>query len=250
MRLVSRGVPPAAGSGEAAGQADPVASAKDRALQLYLDQLKPNVDPKTRAVAIRMANQTALRSNPEVLRALEAALPLETNIELRAIIANALKQSARRFLPELQAALKNERDATVHFDAAGNPVLATAQQDDIVYFRDYVMPELNRQKRTDQQACMGCHGVPGRVPSLTLRAPDKYGYSSAADLLSNYRTLQTRVLLTDIDRSKLLRKPLNIQDGKEDGHQGGRRYTPDDPGYLVLRQWAKNQPDVQKLARE
>jgi hypothetical protein len=229
-------------------KADPIAGAKDRALQLYLDQLKPSADPKSRAVAIRMANQTALRSNPEVLRALEAALPLESNKELRTIIENALKQSSAKFLPELQAALKAEKDPSVRFDGAGEPVLTPEQQEDIVYFRDFVMPELNRQKRTDQQACMGCHGLPGRVPSLTLRAPDKYGYSSVADLLSNYRILQKRVLLSDIEKSKLLRKPLNIQDGKEDGHQGGRRYNPTDPGYLIIRHWVENQPLVQKPA--
>jgi hypothetical protein len=243
-------------SGEAQGAAgkaippapDPIESVKDRVLQLYLDQLKPTAEPKTRATAIRMANQTALRRNPEVLRALEAALPLENNRELRSIIENALKQSADKFLPELQTALKSENDPSVRVNASGEPELTDAQQADIVYFRDYVMPELNRQKRSDQQACMGCHGLPGRVPSMVLRAPDKYGYSSVADLLWNYRTLQKRVLLTDIEKSKLLRKPLNIQDGKEDGHQGGRRYGPMDPGYLIIRRWVENQPAVQKLS--
>ena len=247
LRLVSDDTQPPAAKPAAPTQPDPVASAKDRALQLYLDQLKPEADPKTRGLAIRMANQTALRSNPEVLRALEAALPHETDKELRTIIENALKQSAGKFIPELVLALKAEHDPNIQFDLAGEPVLTPAQQEDIVYFRDYVMPELNRQKRTDQQACMGCHGLPGRVPSLSLRSPDKYGYSSVTDLLSNYRALQKRVLLTDIEKSKLLRKPLNIQDGKEDGHQGGRRYSPTDPGYLIIRHWVENQAVVQKL---
>jgi hypothetical protein len=235
-----------AGNPAAPAQPDPVASARDRALQLYLDQLKPEADPKTRGLAIRMVNQTALRRNPEVLRAIEAALPLETDKDLRKIIENTLKQSAGKFLPELVQALKAEHDPGVHFDAAGEPVLSPVQQEDIVYFRDYVMPELNRQKRTDQQACMGCHGLPGRVPSLYLHAPDKYGYASVEDLLFNYRALQKRVMLTDIEKSKLLRKPLNIQDGKEDGHQGGRRYGPTDPGYLIIRHWVENQAVVQK----
>lgn len=231
-------------------QPDPVDTVKDRVLQLYLDQLKPSADPKTRGIAIRMANQTALRTNPEVLRALEEALKTETTLELRSIITHALQQSNAKFLPELMTALKEEKNPGVAIDAKGNPALTKDQQEDIVYFRDYVMPELNRQKRTDQQACMGCHGVPGRVPSMGLHAPDKYGYTSVADLLYNYRTLQQRVSLTDLEKSKLLRKPLNIQDGKEDGHQGGRRYSPTDPGYLVIRHWAENQLIIQKPKEE
>ena len=53
----------------------------------------------------------------------------------------------------------------------------------------------------------------------------------------------------DVDRSKLLRKPLNVQTGQEDGHQGGRRYQPADPGYLLLRKWALNQAEHAALLR-
>lgn len=31
----------------------------------------------------------------------------------------------------------------------------------------------------------------------------------------------------------------------EDGHQGGRRYQPTDPGYQVLLTWARNQAKLQ-----
>ncbi len=226
---------------------DPILTVKDRALQLYLDALRPTADPKAQAVAIRMANQTALRTNPEVIRSLAELVKTEKTPELKGIIDNVLKQS-NEFLPGLQVELKKEHHVSVHFDAAGEPALTKSQTDDILYFRDYVLPELTRQKRSDQQACMGCHGLPGRVPSLSLRAPDKFGYMPVADVLVNYRTLQQRVNLTDIERSKLLRKPLNIQDGKEDGHQGGRRYAPGDPGYLILRHWVESQSDVQKAA--
>ena len=113
---------------------------------------------------------------------------------------------------------------------------------------EQVMPELTRQKRSDQESCIGCHGKPGRVPSMQLKAPDKFGYLSVADLLVNYRTLQQRVNLTALEKSKFLRKPLNIQDGTEDGHQGGRRYTTNDPGYLVLKKWVDSQPMVQRVA--
>jgi hypothetical protein len=224
---------------------DPILTVKDRALQLYLDALRPDADSKAQGIAIRMANQTALRSNPEVIRALTELAKTEKNPELKGIIANVVKQS-NEFLPNLKVELKKEHHPTVAFDAAGEPALTKTQTEDILYFRDYVLPELTRQKRSDQQACMGCHGLPGRVPSLYLHAPDKFGFMSVVDVLSNYRTLQQRVNLTDIERSKLLRKPLNIQDGKEDGHQGGRRYAPGDPGYLILRHWVESQNDVQK----
>jgi len=62
------------------------------------------------------------------------------------------------------------------------------------------------------------------------------------DLLFNYRELQARVNLAEPERSKLLRKPLNVQDGTEDGHQGGRRYLPTDDGYRILKRWVENQP--------
>jgi hypothetical protein len=122
--------------------------------------------------------------------------------------------------------------------------------EDVIYFRDYVMPELARQKRQDQQSCMGCHGVAGRVPSLDMKAPDEFGYIAVADLLKDYRMMQARVNLNDLEKSKVLRKPLNIQDGKEDGHQGGRRYGPMDEGYQILKTWVERQPEVQKPAGE
>ena len=117
----------------------------------------------------------------------------------------------------------------------------------MLFFRDFVMPEFSRQKRTDQQSCVGCHGVRGRVPTFYLEPPDKFGYIAVNELLANYRTVQGKVLLGDIEKSKILRKPLNIQDGKEDGHQGGRRYAPNEPEYLLIRKWVENQPRVQKL---
>ena len=70
-----------------------------------------------------MGNQTAPRGKPEGRRAQEASRPVETEKELRTIIENALKQSSGKFLPELQAAVKAEKDASVHFDGAGEPAL-------------------------------------------------------------------------------------------------------------------------------
>jgi hypothetical protein len=245
------GMPSAAAPGNPRQPDQPSAdlTIKDRALQLYLDQLRPEARAETRAVAIKMANQTALRSNPEVLVALGKVLTFEKDKELRKIATNVLNQGTSKFLPEVLAVLKTEKDPSVRLEKDGTPRPTKEQLDDIVYFRDYVVPELTRQKRDDQKSCLGCHGVPGRVPSMTLRPADDFGYMPVPDLLTNYRLLQKRVDLAHPEKSKLLRKPLNIQDGQEDGHQGGRRYTPSDEGYLVLKRWAENQQRVQRAVK-
>ena len=62
-------------------------------------------------------------------------------------------------------------------------------------------------------------------------------FLSPRDTWTNYRTLLERIEVSDVEQSKLLRKPLNIQTGKEDGHQGGMRYKPGDRGYEILRRW-------------
>jgi hypothetical protein len=98
---------------------------------------------------------------------------------------------------------------------------------------------------SDNRACISCHGVPGRVPTLYLEAPDAAGYIPPEQLLSNYRKMQQRVDLSDVEASKFLRKPLNIQTGEEDGHQGGVRYEPEDPGYQVIREWVLKQAELQ-----
>jgi hypothetical protein len=79
---------------------------------------------------------------------------------------------------------------------------------------------------------------------MELVAPDSNGYWSVAKMLKNYLILQQRVDLASIEQSKLLRKPLNIQTGKEDGHQGGRRYLPAERGYQIIRRWVLDQPRV------
>ena len=73
-------------------------------------------------------------------------------------------------MPELISALKAEKHATVPM-VSGDPKPTKEQIDDILYFRDFVMPEFSRQKRTDQQSCVGCHGVRGRVPTFYLSRP-------------------------------------------------------------------------------
>ncbi len=219
---------------------DPNLIIRDRALQLFLDSLKPTAPAETRAAAIRAANAPSVRRNPEVLRALRDLLETEKDEQLRKIAENVVKQGSDRFIPDLLAALKAEGRPGRWLTDAGRVdprVLA-----DLTAFRDEVLPELVRVKRGDQMACMGCHGIPGRVPSLTLRPTDEFGYQNVTDLLFNYRELQARIDYRDVERSKILRKPLNVQDGKEDGHQGGRRYLPQDEGYLLIKRWVTAQP--------
>jgi hypothetical protein len=235
--------PTASGAPENKG-ADPLALAKDRALQLYLDALAPGALPQTQAEAVKLANATAVRRNPEVISALSRFAAAQPDGALKKIAENVVRQGNSHFIPELTEALRQENrpGASVGADGTIHPALL----EDITYFRDFVVPELARVKRADQKACMGCHGVPGRVPSFYLKPADDFGYLSPADLLFDYRAMQARVDLKDLERSKVLRKPLNVQDGKEDGHQGGRRYLPQDEGYLLLRQWVENQPKLQQ----
>jgi hypothetical protein len=221
---------------------DPGLIIKDRALQVYLDALSKDAPERTRAAAVRISNATAVRRNPEVLLALNNLVTYEKDEKLREIAENVIKQGSNRFIPDLIAALKaeNKPGKWVTEDGKVNPTFLQ----DITYYRDYILPELARVKRNDQASCLGCHGVPGRVPSFILKPVDQYGYLSVPDLLHNYRETATKVNLADIERSKLLRKPLNVQDGKEDGHQGGRRYLPTDEGWQILKRWAENQPKV------
>lgn len=221
---------------------DPNAVIKDRALQLYLDSLKPDALTQTRTEALRVCNATPVRRNPEVLLALPGAAAIEKDEKLRKLAENVSKQGADGFVPQLVDALKAEKRPGRWLTGEGK--VDPAFLEDLGYFRDYVVPELVRVKRNDQKACMVCHGVPGRVPSFYLRPADDFGYLSVADLLFDYREMQARINLKDIEKSKVLRKPLNVQDGTEDGHQGGRRYLPGDEGYVLLKRWVLNQPKL------
>jgi len=220
---------------------DPYAAHRTRALQLFLDQLKATADPRTRGVAVTMAQATALRRNPEVLNALEAMLKFEKREKVVKTARNVLSTNRKNFLKELSDAVNRETPRRQAADKNGKPKIDSEFIADFQFFRDYVAPEMNKVLRGDQRSCFACHGVPGRVPPLTLNRPDDAGYLPVDKMLANYRLLQARVDLADIEKSKLLRKPLNVQTGKEDGHQGGRRYKPMDSGYLIIRRWVLNQ---------
>lgn len=143
---------------------------------------------------------------------------------------------AGRLLPEpfdreLREAV--ERDATFP-----KLVITPERSRNLAYFRHYV--KLNLEEREDAQSCFTCHGS-GRVPSMELKALDRRtGFLAAADVWKNYRTLLERIDVNPVERSKLLVKPLNLQTGKEDGHQGGRRYKPGDRGHEILKRWAND----------
>lgn len=227
---------------------DPLEELRSRALRLFLTQLKPEADPRNRELATRLAGATALRLNPEVLSGLAELVTFEKREHVLGTANNLLSTGREKFLPQLLAAVKKERPQRVAVvEKNGQPALPDEFVSDFAYFRDYVIPEMNRVLRSDEYSCMACHGVPGRVPPLTLHRPDDAGYLPVDKLLENYRLLQDRVNTKDLERSKLLRKPLNVENANEDGHQGGRRYQPTDPGYLILRKWAENQVPLQKL---
>lgn len=217
---------------------DPLEEVRTRAIRLFLDQLKETVNADTRKTAVTLAQRTALRRNPEVLTALEAMLSFEKRDDVVKNAKNVLSQNRANFVKELTDAVKAEKPAKIEVGSDG---LAKDFVDDFAYFRDYVTPEMNRVLRGDQRSCFACHGVPGRVPPLELNRPDDAGYLPVAKLLENYRKLQKRVDHNDVEKSFLLRKPLNVQTGQEEGHQGGRRYQPMDDGYLILRKWVLNQ---------
>jgi hypothetical protein len=192
----------------ASGGAD--APLRKRAEDLYVRQLTAS-DERLRKAALAMASDEVIRRNDR--------------------IAKVLRESKPEYFEEPAEDVKTM-----------NPEWRRNYE----YFRNYVVPELNHANREDEQACLSCHGVKGRVPSMELAPADRVGYLNAKAVWSNYQTLLERVDGADVEKSKLLRKPLNIQTGTEDGHQGGRRYAPGDRGYEILRQWVM---DAARLKR-
>ena len=228
---------------------DPHEELRSRALRLFLGQLAPEADERNRRLAIELGNNTVLRRNPEVLAALARVAEFESDEKVRETINKVLSQERETFHKSLIATVAKSENQPFPVDDNGQPELPADFIEDVNYFRDYVIPEMIRVLRTDQRSCLICHGEPGRVPSMELHRPDDVGYLPVDQLLANYRILQERIDLTDVDRSKLLRKPLNVQSGEEDGHQGGRRYQPDDPGYQIIRRWVGNQVELQQKYR-
>jgi hypothetical protein len=166
-----------------------------------------------------------------------------------AALQTAIGETTVRNHPTVKAALQKVEPGLYEDDPAEVRAMSAAWQANYAYFRDWLAPELLRPNRDDQQACLSCHGVAGRVPSMELRPADSRGYLSAAATYANYKLLLERVSDANVDQSKLLRKPLNVQSGKEDGHQGGRRYNPEDRGYEILRRWALDAARLKSTSR-
>ncbi|MDQ1471662.1 MAG: hypothetical protein QOJ99_3142 [Bryobacterales bacterium] len=193
---------------------DAVAEYRDRAVELYLRELEGKSDKRLRSSALALAADVHINSHPKI----------------RPVLAKVKPAYVEADVPEVSA-MSPERRA--NFD----------------YFRNWVAPELTKSNREDEFACLGCHGVAGRVPSMPLQPADDNGYLSAKATYANYVSLQERVNEADVEQSKLLRKPLNVQSGKEDGHQGGRRFNPGDRGYEILRRWVLDTAALKKSGK-
>ncbi|MFO0363106.1 MAG: hypothetical protein ACK55F_00270 [Acidobacteriota bacterium] len=188
--------------------------------------------PRRQAAAELVAN--SIRNQQADPRLRSAALSL------------AIADSTVRNHPTVKAALQPLQPGVYEDDPAEVKTMSAEWRKNYEYFRDWLAPELLRPNRDDELACLSCHGVAGRVPSMELRPADNRGYLSAANTFANYKLLLERVSDANVDQSKLLRKPLNVQSGKEDGHQGGRRYNPEDRAYEILRRWALDAARLKK----
>lgn len=192
---------------------DPHVELRNRAASLVAKQVSDKVDTRLRSAAIAMAASNAsVRNHPIVKAAMQP-------------VQRGLYQDD----PEEAKALTGE------------------WKQNYEYFRDWVTPELLRPNRDDEFACMSCHGVAGRVPSMEFKPADNRGFMAARDIWANYKILLERVNEADVENSKLLRKPLNVQSGKEDGHQGGRRFNPEDRGYQIFRRWVLDAAGLKKV---
>lgn len=187
---------------------------RDRSAELIAAQLTKKVDGRLRSGAVGLAaSNTIVRNHPTVKAALQ------------------------KIQPDLY-----------EDDVAEAKALNPEWRQNYEYFRDWVTPEMLRPNRDDEFACMSCHSVAGRVPSMEFKAADNRGYLHAKDVWANYKILLERVNEADVENSKLLRKPLNVQTGKEDGHQGGRRFNPEDRGYQIFRRWVLDSANLKKVA--
>ena len=226
------------------GSADPLVAAKSKVVEMFASWFSPATPEDTRIKASRLAIKPSLRRNPTVRQAIAAHLENETEPSIRARLKNLLSSDEESYGSELRK-LISATDGS-DGDLRARKLKPTDEfVEDILHFRDYVFAEMAAVSERDGRACVTCHGVPGRVPTLYLNPPDGAGYIDAPELLQNYRKLQARVDLESPERSLILRKPLNIQTGQEEGHQGGVRYEPGDAGFKVLRAWAFKQARLQ-----
>ncbi len=223
---------------------DPITAAKTQVVDMFVQWFSLGVPEETRLFAAKLAGLPSLRRNPEVRKAIASHLEREPVRSIQARLRNILSNDDEQYGLELRKLIREVRsegaDSTARRLEPNDEFIA-----DILHFRDYVFPEMNRISERDERACISCHGVPGRVPTLYLHPPDGAGHIGVTDLLTNYRKLQARVDPVNPERSLLLLKPLNVQTGREEGHQGGLRYEPEDEGFKVLRVWVEKQAALQ-----
>ncbi len=223
---------------------DPIVEAKDEVVRMFTSWFDASKPEEQRTLAINLANKTALRRNPEVRKALADYVDKEPVPQLQTRIQNILNSDDEVYGAQLVKLIDEQKETL-----KGTEIRKIGTSDDwikdILRFRDYVFAEMTKINPNDNRACISCHGVPGRVPTLYLNPPDAAGYIPPEDLLSNYRKMQQRVDLNDVEKSKFLHKPLNIQTGEDDGHQGGVRYERGDAGYQVIREWVLRQSKLQ-----
>ena len=224
---------------------DPIVEAKNEVIRMFVEWFSPDAPREAREIAAKLANTTTMRRNPEVRKAIAAHVENEPvrNIQtrLRRILENDDETYGEALRQLISDGEGESADPQVRRLEASDEFVA-----DVLHFRDYAFAEMNKIDPSDNRACISCHGVPGRVPTLYLHPPDGAGYIPAAELLANYRKMQQRVDLENPEDSKFLRKPLNIQSGQEDGHQGGLRYEASDPGFQVIRNWVVQQAKLQQ----
>jgi|GEM_PF-504911 len=222
---------------------DPIVVAKEDVVRMFTRWFSADAPREIREQAIRLANKTALRRNPDIRKTLADYVDQEPVPQLKTRIQNILNSDDEVYGEQLRKLIEEQSG-----DQAVEVRPLTTDKvwiDDLLHFRDYVFAELNKISDRDNRACISCHGVPGRVPTLYLAPPDAAGYIAPADLLANYRRMQQRVDLADVEKSKFAMKPLNIQTGEDDGHQGGVRYEPDEPGYKLIQDWVVKQHRLQ-----
>jgi hypothetical protein len=105
---------------------------------LYPRSLAPEADRRLRAVAVSMLYQPALNSDPEVVA---AAGRIDAG-NFRRLLADNFERELR------QAAADDASDPKLE--------LTPARIRNFHYFRDFVMPELARENRTDGDSCFSC----------------------------------------------------------------------------------------------
>ncbi len=223
---------------------DPLTQSKHQIVEMFRSWFSARTREEDRKTVIKLANKTTLRRNPDVRSTLAEYVEEEPAPDLRKQIQNILNSDDEVYGEELRKLI----DSLSADDHPQRPRVETSPEfiQDIIDFRDQVFSEMTRLSTRDGRACISCHGVPGRVPTLYLNPPDAIGYIAPAELLANYRKMQERVDLDELEESRFLRKPLDLQTPQEDGHQGGRRYEPDDAGYQTIRAWVLRQAKLQK----